>query len=222
MRSLAKGDNRPIHAKSATDVRSLIFLINGREYSDLMEYNSAKIEILKYMVCEGFDINVKAVRSGLNLAETMSGSLWFYRTLVWLLQKKIDIPFHGDFEELEHSLDYWDDYELTDCFILSGFQSTAFIEQHIINAILSNNIPEYEAAIHANPYALIKIEFQDVRSKMNEIKGYPQKGIVDFRFTIVGKDILLRMQRSAINDFSLYEKALADSQKVPSLRQLTI
>ena len=223
MKSLAKGGNQPIHAMSDSDVKRMSFPINAREYSALMKYNSAKIEILKYMVCEGFDINVKAVRSGLNLAETMSGSLWFYRTLVWLLQQKIDIPFNGDFEELVNSLDDWDDYvELTDCFVLSGFQSTAFIEQHIINAILSNNMPEYEAAIHANPHTLSKIEFQDVRSKMNHIKEYIQKRIVRNRFTSAGKEIILCMRRSAINDFSLYEKALADSKNAPSLRQLTI
>ena len=112
--SLANDGKRPIHAMTATDAKGMSFGLIGQAYSDFIEYNKAKIEIIKYMVCEGFDINCKAGRSGFNLAESMSGLLVFYRTLVWLLQQPIHIPFNGDFEYLRKSVQGLVAFPLTD------------------------------------------------------------------------------------------------------------
>ena len=102
-----------------------------------------------------------------------------------------------------------------DCLVPAGFQDIQFIKSHIINTLVTNNQPEYEACIHANPWAIYQLDMEDIRSNIERYQsetGYDERMCVAYT----------RITRTEHPDKTLENQLKSDQTKPPTLLQLTV
>ena len=201
-------------------------LPNSEYDIDLCEttaYNTLKIEIIQYLISRGADPN-QMNPAGDTAVESLCTPYMYllYQTVHWLLHKPIKLPFGGDKEALDQHVRFPRSFMSTDCLMPAGFQSWQFVKEHLIYAILANNTPEYEAAIHANPTAIYWVDLDWVKKEHTRLNQHLDRGVRDPWER--DADAVCQMRRDKVKelDTSVYNRSVIDQESLPTLGQFVV
>ena len=190
---------------------------------NLEDYNRAKIDCLDYMLATGVNID-SADKYGDTLTDLLYGHKEFYQTLAWFVQKSVKLPSEETISDTESYLyDHNDDFISTDCLIPAGFHNSKFIQAHLKMFITVNNFPEYDATMFANPYAIYKLDMEEVEEATATMKQFCDTFDENHMCLTFNEEALYEIVRHPReHDMSVYKRAMIDIESPPTLKQLTV
>ena len=188
-------------------------------------YNTLKVDIIEYLISLGADPN-QINPAGDTAIESLCTPYMYllYQTVHWLLHKPIKLPFGGDKEALDQHVQLLLSFMSTDCLMPARFQSWQFVKEHLTYAILANNTPEYEAAMHANPTAIYWVDLDSVKKEHTRLNKHLDILRAGQRVGERDADAIWQMRRDKVNelDTSVYDRAVIDEESLPTLRQFVV
>ena len=218
-----------MEAVTVSDMKNYVFDTYdfNRKWADLDGYNSHKIDVIDCLRTAGVDLNATGP-DGLTLLQRMAGLPVFYKTICWLVCQDITV---GKLDEISLSGDLLKPSTsrqlprhkqiLTDVLLMAGVQIREFVAIHLERAITCNNADEYDALMHADPFAIYtlnkdallqyfeKLEIYEKREKKNHKQGELE-------------DIINLRRDSQLERLSVFNRAMTDQLATPTLKQLVV